>query len=133
MNKCFDIFPDTLYSHPDKVKLGVNDTVEAVEAKFVELTKAYKAYVTASCMRAYIDQSPSLTDETIRKNLRDFGHPDGRQEVSMGIALPKWVVESSNNIWVLGAYGLLFGGALPALVVSHLSVATLFTSSVSVL
>ncbi|KAI0751668.1 translocation protein sec63 [Daedaleopsis nitida] len=86
--------------HPDKVKLGVNDTVEAVEAKFVELTKAYKA----------------LTDETIRKNLRDFGHPDGRQEVSMGIALPKWIVESSNNIWVLGAYGLLFGGALPALV-----------------
>ena len=34
----------------------------------------------------------------------------------MGIALPKWIVESGNNIWVLGAYGLLFGIALPALV-----------------
>lgn len=35
----------------------------------------------------------------------------------MGIALPKWVVERENNIWVLGVYGLLIGGALPALVV----------------
>ncbi|KAH9928945.1 Sec63 Brl domain-containing protein [Fomitopsis serialis] len=86
--------------HPDKVKLSVNETIEMVEAKFVEITKAYK----------------SLTDETIRKNWQMYGHPDGRQEVSMGIALPKWIVESGNNIWVLGAYGLLFGGALPALV-----------------
>lgn len=82
------------------MKLGVNETIEAVEAKFVAITKAYK----------------SLTDETIRKNWETYGHPDGRQEVSMGIALPKWIVESGNNIWVLGAYGLLFGGALPALV-----------------
>lgn len=34
----------------------------------------------------------------------------------MGIALPKWIVESQNNVWVLGVYGLLFGGALPLLV-----------------
>ncbi|CCM05893.1 uncharacterized protein FIBRA_08131 [Fibroporia radiculosa] len=86
--------------HPDKVKLDINQTIEAVEAKFVEITKAYK----------------SLTDETIRKNWELYGHPDGRQEVSMGIALPSWIVESSNNIWVLGAYGLIFGGALPAMV-----------------
>jgi len=86
--------------HPDKVRLGVNETIEAVEAKFVEITKAYK----------------SLTDETIRKNWELYGHPDGRQEVSMGIALPKWIVESGNNIWVLGVYGLIFGGALPAMV-----------------
>ena len=35
----------------------------------------------------------------------------------MGIAIPPWVVEARNNIWVLGAYGVLFGGALPAIVV----------------
>jgi len=34
----------------------------------------------------------------------------------MGIALPKWIVASQNNIFVLGFYGLLFGGALPAVV-----------------
>ena len=59
-----------------------------------------------------------LTDETIRQNWLNYNNPDGRQEVSMGIALPKWIVESSNNIWVLGVYGIIFGGALPAMVVS---------------
>ena len=34
-----------------------------------------------------------------------------------GIALPKWISEGRNNNWVLGAYGLVFGVALPALVV----------------
>lgn len=87
-------------SHPDKVKPTVNDTIEAIQDRFVKITKAYKA----------------LTDETIRKNWEMYGNPDGRQEMSMGIALPKWIVESHNNIWVLGFYGLLFGGALPALV-----------------
>jgi len=86
--------------HPDKVKLAVNETIEAVEARFVEITKAYK----------------SLTDDTIRGNWERYGHPDGRQEVSMGIALPQWIVEGKNNIWVLGVYGVIFGIALPFLV-----------------
>lgn len=86
--------------HPDKVKPAANLTIEAIQNRFVEITKAYK----------------SLTDETIRENLEKYGHPDGRQDVSMGIALPQWIVERKNNIWVLGIYGLLFGGALPALV-----------------
>lgn len=34
----------------------------------------------------------------------------------MGIALPPWIVASQNNIWVLGVYGILFGGMLPFLV-----------------
>ncbi len=86
--------------HPDKLVLGENQTKEEAESHFIELTKAYK----------------SLTDETIRKNYELYGHPDGRQEMSMGIALPTWVVESQNNVWVLGAYGLLFGIGLPFLV-----------------
>ncbi|PIL36583.1 transporter [Ganoderma sinense ZZ0214-1] len=83
--------------HPDKVKLAVNETMDMVEAKFVEITKAYK----------------SLTDETIRENWEKYGHPDGRQEVTTGLALPPWV---ANNIWVLAVYGVIFGGALPAIV-----------------
>ena len=39
--------------------------------------------------------------------------------MSMGIALPTWVVEGQNNIWVLGVYGLVFGIALPYIVVSR--------------
>ncbi|THU97929.1 hypothetical protein K435DRAFT_661913 [Dendrothele bispora CBS 962.96] len=86
--------------HPDKVKATVNETIEEISNRFVEITKAYK----------------SLTDENIRKNLEQYGHPDGRQEMSMGIAIPKGFVEGKNRIWVLVFYGLVFGGALPALV-----------------
>jgi preprotein translocase subunit Sec63 len=39
--------------------------------------------------------------------------------MSMGIALPKWVVESQNNMYVLGVYGLLFGICLPYFVVRN--------------
>lgn len=74
--------------------------MEDVSNYFVHLTKAYKA----------------LTDETVRENLRLYGNPDGKQDFKVGIALPPWVIESSNNTWVLGSYALLFGGALPYLV-----------------
>jgi translocation protein SEC63 len=57
-----------------------------------------------------------LTDEDIRRNYEEYGHPDGKQEFSIGIALPKWIVESSNGYYVLGFYGLLFGVLLPAFV-----------------
>ncbi|KAL9938775.1 hypothetical protein V8E36_002494 [Tilletia maclaganii] len=90
----------SLKFHPDKVELVANQTKEWAEAQFIELTKAYK----------------SLTDETIRKNFELYGHPDGRQEMSMGIALPTWIVEGQNNIWVLAAYGIMFGLGLPYLV-----------------
>lgn len=35
----------------------------------------------------------------------------------MGIALPKWIVESQNNAYVIGVYGLVFGFLLPWFVV----------------
>ena len=46
----------------------------------------------------------------------EYGHPDGKQAFSYGIALPKWIVESSNGYYMLGLYGLLFGVLLPAIV-----------------
>jgi translocation protein SEC63 len=57
-----------------------------------------------------------LTDEEIRRNYEEYGHPDGKQEFSIGIALPKWIVESSNGYYMLGIYGLSFGVLLPAMV-----------------
>jgi preprotein translocase subunit Sec63 len=70
-----------------------------------------------NCPTGIIVRLGSLTDETIRKNWELYGHPDGRQEVSMGIALPSWIIEGKNNVWVLGVYALVFGGALPLMVV----------------
>lgn len=90
----------SLKFHPDKIRLKGNETQEAADAKFVELTKAYK----------------SLTDEAIRENLRLYGNPDGVQSREEKIAIPKWVVEGKNGIWVLAVYGLGLGGGIPFLV-----------------
>ncbi|EFP79380.2 secretory subunit [Puccinia graminis f. sp. tritici] len=90
----------SLKFHPDKLKLQVNQTMEEVNEHFVNLTKAYKA----------------LTDETIRENYEMYGHPDGKRETAMGIALPKWIVETRNHGYVVGLYGLVFGLMLPYLV-----------------
>lgn len=32
-------------SHPDKVKISANDTIESIANKFVDITKAYKSCV----------------------------------------------------------------------------------------
>lgn len=92
--------PPDARSHPDKLKLAENQTKEEADSHFVELTKAYKA----------------LTDEVVRKNFEEFGHPDGKQEYGMGIAIPSWVVDSKNKAYVMGVYALVFGLVLPYLI-----------------
>ena len=59
------------------------------------------------------DSLQALTDETARRNWELYGNPDGPGAVSFGIALPSWIVEKENSIWVLGLYALLFMVALP--------------------
>ncbi|KAJ6485922.1 Sec63 Brl domain-containing protein [Mycena sanguinolenta] len=86
--------------HPDKVRVTANETIEIIQDRFVKLTKAYKA----------------LTDPVIRENWEKYNNPDGRQEVSTGIALPSWIVAGHNNIYVLGVYAILIGGLLPMFV-----------------
>ncbi|KAI9668531.1 MAG: secretory subunit [Trizodia sp. TS-e1964] len=88
--------------HPDKVRPdpALNQTVESLNDYFVELTKAYKA----------------LTDEEIRNNYVQYGHPDGKQSFSIGIALPKFIVTDGNGKYVLLVYGLLLGVLLPYVV-----------------
>ena len=61
------------------------------------MTKAYKA----------------LTDDEIRNNFLMYGHPDGKQGTSIGIALPKWMVEEGNRWFVVAFYGILLGVVLP--------------------
>lgn len=45
-----------------------------------------------------------------------FDFSDGPGAMSFGIALPSWIVEKENSIWVLGLYGLVFMVALPVTV-----------------
>ncbi|RKP03846.1 hypothetical protein CXG81DRAFT_9027 [Caulochytrium protostelioides] len=84
----------SLIYHPDKVTTAGKE--EAAE-RFVDISKAYKV----------------LTDEDARKNWEEFGHPDGKQAFSLGIALPSYLVNEDNTKWVLIVYGLVFGVLLP--------------------
>ncbi|KAJ5204801.1 uncharacterized protein N7498_005680 [Penicillium cinerascens] len=92
----------SLIYHPDKIRPdpSKNETIETLNERFVELTKAYKA----------------LTDEDIRNNYLQYGHPDGKQSFSIGIALPKLIVMEGNGKYVLLVYGALLGVLLPYIV-----------------
>ncbi|XP_072037155.1 translocation protein SEC63 homolog, partial [Amphiura filiformis] len=68
--------------------------------EFVKLTKAHAA----------------LTNEESRKNWEEYGNPDGPQAINFGIALPSWIVDQENSVWVLAAYGLAFMVILPIVV-----------------
>ncbi len=88
--------------HPDKARVdeSKNRTLESINDHWVELSKAYKA----------------LTDEEVRNNFIQYGHPDGKQSFSIGIALPKFIVTDGNGKYVLLVYGLLLGVLLPYIV-----------------
>ncbi|KAL1927466.1 hypothetical protein VTP01DRAFT_3703 [Rhizomucor pusillus] len=84
----------SLIYHPDKAKPG---TEQESEERFIQISKAYQV----------------LTDEEVRKNYEMYGHPDGKQSFSMGVALPKNLVEGSNSRIVLAFYACIFGLGLP--------------------
>ena len=88
--------------HPDKAVIdeSKNQTAEDVNDYWVEVSKAFKA----------------LTDEEIRNNYIQYGHPDGKQSFSIGIALPKFIVTDGNGKYVLLVYGVLLGVLLPYVV-----------------
>lgn len=92
----------SLIYHPDKIRPdpAKNETLDMLNDRFVELTKAYKA----------------LTDEEIRNNYLQYGHPDGKQSFSIGIALPKLIVTEGYGKYVLLVYGGLLGVLLPYVV-----------------
>jgi len=48
-------------SHPDKVKLAINQTADEVAAKFVEITKAYKSSVGYSLATSLYSNFPIQT------------------------------------------------------------------------
>ncbi|AGO09887.1 AaceriAAL103Wp [[Ashbya] aceris (nom. inval.)] len=87
--------------HPDKLGKDLQDSERSVlEEQYVLITKAYKA----------------LTDEATRENFLRYGHPDGPQSTSHGIALPKFLIEGSASPLVVVAYFLLLALVLPNLV-----------------
>ncbi|CAF1443825.1 unnamed protein product, partial [Didymodactylos carnosus] len=68
--------------------------------QFKEISKAYK----------------TLTDEEAKNNWKQYGNPDGRGVTHFGIALPKWLVDHKNSVFVLLAYAGIFMIVLPVIV-----------------
>ena len=77
--------------------MAQNITKDAINDHWVDVVKAFKA----------------LTDEEIRNNYQLYGHPDGKQSFSIGIALPKWIVTEGHGKYVLLMYALALGVILP--------------------
>ncbi|KAK6458982.1 translocation protein [Scheffersomyces xylosifermentans] len=91
----------SLKFHPDKLPKDLSEKAkEEMEATFILINSAYKA----------------LTDEVTRANFLQYGHPDGRQEVSHGIALPKFLVEGKYSPIMVVLYFLVIGVLLPFIV-----------------
>ncbi|KAI9501919.1 Sec63 Brl domain-containing protein [Coemansia spiralis] len=80
--------------HPDKVTKDLKDKADEMMA---ELNRAYK----------------TLTNAEARENYEKYGNPDGMQTQSMGIALPKLLVEAHTSPFVLAFYCLVFGFVMP--------------------
>ncbi|KAG5420692.1 SEC63 [Candida metapsilosis] len=91
----------SLKYHPDKLPRDLSEDVKSkMEQEYIRLTSAYKA----------------LTDEATRENFIKYGHPDGEQPTTHGIALPKFLVEGKYSSLVVIFYFALIGVLLPLIV-----------------
>lgn len=91
----------SLKFHPDKIPRGITEKArEEMEAAFIRINLAYKA----------------LTDEVTKNNIKMYGHPDGQQEISHGIAIPKFLVEGKYSPLMIVVYFFLIGVLLPVIV-----------------
>lgn len=87
--------------HPDKLSKDLSaDERTNMEEMYVQITKAYEA----------------LTDEITKENYLRYGHPDGPQSTSHGIALPKFLVDGAASPLVVLSYVALLSVILPYLV-----------------
>ncbi|PVU92984.1 hypothetical protein BB561_003507 [Smittium simulii] len=84
----------SLKFHPDKIR-GTDK--EAAEIKYIEITRAHR----------------TLTDDEARENFDKYGNPDGLLTRTMGIALPRILVEARTSPFLMILYGLIVGFLLP--------------------
>ncbi|KAJ8143846.1 hypothetical protein OY671_003045 [Metschnikowia pulcherrima] len=91
----------SLTFHPDKIAKDLGEAAKKeMEEAFIRINLAYKA----------------LTDDVTKENLRLYGHPDGPQDISHGIAIPKFLVEGKYSSLMIVVYFLLIGVVLPFVV-----------------
>lgn len=91
----------SLKYHPDKLPKDLTEEQRSqAEQAYIRLTSAYKA----------------LTDEVTRENFLKYGHPDGEQPATHGIALPQFLVDGRYSSLVVVLYFMVIGILLPYIV-----------------
>jgi translocation protein SEC63 len=60
-----------------------------------------------------------MVDPEIREKWEKYGNPDGPQGISVGIALPRFLVQGENNLLVLGAYILFLVIIFPTIAICY--------------
>ena len=91
----------SLKFHPDKLPKDLTaEERKRMEESYVQISKAYEA----------------LTDPVTRENFLKYGHPDGPQSTSHGIALPSFLVDATASPILVASYVLSFVLLLPYLV-----------------
>lgn len=84
--------------HPDKLSKDLSGEERIrIEEMYVQISKAYEA----------------LTDEITKANYLTYGHPDGPQTVSHGIALPSFLVDRVASPVVILIYAVMLSIVLP--------------------
>lgn len=90
----------SLIYHPDKLVKYSETMRKEMEAQFLRVNQAYRA----------------LTDEVTMENIKKYGHPDGQQQFTHGIAIPKFLVEGKYSPIMVIFYFLLIGVLMPVVV-----------------
>ncbi|KAL3235057.1 Protein translocation protein SEC63 [Nakaseomyces bracarensis] len=88
----------SLKFHPDKMSKELTaEERTTMEEMYVQISKAHEA----------------LTDPIVKENYLRFGHPDGPQSTSHGIAIPSFLVNGSASPLLVLFYVSLLGVVLP--------------------
>lgn len=90
----------SLIYHPDKLVKYAEDVRKEMEGQFLRVNQAYRA----------------LTDEVTMENIKKYGHPDGQQQITHGIAIPKFLVEGKYSPIMIIFYFVLIGVLMPLIV-----------------
>ena len=73
-----------------------------------------------------------MTDEVARKNFLEYGNPDGKGSMAVGIALPKFLQQKEYQIQVLIAFFIVLVVIIPYMFYQRLIQSEKDTGGVSV-